>query len=332
MSGHIAIIGAGLSGLAAARAIKAQAPQDLQVTIFDKSRGIGGRMATRYADPWKFDHGAQYFTARTSGFKAALAPLIERGDVAQWLPRTGLNAPRASSPRYVAVPRMNRLGKLLSEGLDIVTETKIVSLERLGGLWHLTDDKGTVWGQYDYVICAVPAPQANALLPKAFEDRPLLAEVNMLPTFTVMLGFAGPWAGDWDVLYPAGDMLNIIAINSSKPGRDKSLTSVIIHAENAWTAAHVDADKAEIMAKIITEFENVSGMDARLIKHKAIHRWLYANVGEAAGQDFLFDTQSNLLACGDWCLEGRVEAAWISGNAAGAYVAAKYNQEPGDDD
>ncbi len=331
MSGHIAIIGAGLSGLAAARAITDAAPDAVQVTIFDKSRGTGGRMATRYADPWKFDHGAQYFTARTSGFKAALAPLIESGDVAPWLPRTGLNAPRASGPKYVAAPRMNSLGKQLADGLDIVTETQIVSMERLGGLWHLTDAAGTVWGQYDHVICAVPAPQADALLPAAFEDRPLLAEVKMLPTFTAMLGFAGPWAGDWDVLYPSGDMLNIIAVNSSKPGRDKSLTSIVIHAENAWTAAHVDDDKPAVLEAMIIEFEKVSGMDARLIKHKAIHRWLYANVSEAAGQDFLFDTTLNLMACGDWCLEGRVEAAWISGNAAGAYVAGHYNKKPSDD-
>ena len=327
MSGHIAIIGAGLAGLAAAREITKSAPDGVQVTLFDKSRGISGRLATRYADPWQFDHGAQYFTARTSGFKSAIAPLIEAGEVTRWMPLSGLNAPRASCPRFVAVPKMNALGKLLAEDLDIVTQTRIVSMERLGVLWHLTDAEGTVWGQYDHVICAVPSPQAQALLPDNFEDRPMLDEAVMLPTFTVMLGFAGPWSGDWDVLYPQGDMLNFIAVNSSKPGRDKTVTSIVIHAENAWTAAHVDDDKQDVMAKMIAEFETASGVDARLAKHKAVHRWLYANVGEPAGQDFLFDTAQNLYACGDWCLEGRVEAAWTSGHRAGRYIAAKYNPE-----
>ncbi len=328
MNGHIAIIGAGLAGLAAARALTAKVPVGVQVTIFDKSRGISGRLATRYADPWKFDHGAQYFTARTAGFKAEIAPLIESGAVTRWMPRTGLNAPRASGPRYVAVPNMNALGKSLAEELDIVTATQIVSLERHGSHWYLTDAAGVVWGQYDHVICAVPSVQAQALLPENFEDRIVLDEVKMLPTFTVMLGFAGPWSGDWDALYPDSDMINFISVNSSKPGRDKSVTAMVVHAENGWTAAHIDNDKAGVLETLITEFQRVSGVDARLAKHKTIHRWLYANVGEPAGKDFLFDAAQNLYACGDWCLEGRVEAAWISGMRAGHYVAEKYTPTP----
>lgn len=55
----IAIIGAGVSGLIVAN----------EVTIFDKSRGIGGRMATRRVDNYHFDHGAQFFTAKSEEFK-----------------------------------------------------------------------------------------------------------------------------------------------------------------------------------------------------------------------------------------------------------------------
>lgn len=327
MSGHIAIIGAGLAGLAAARALSKAMPDTAQITVFDKSRGVSGRLATRYADPWQFDHGAQYFTARTADFKAEISQLAAEGVVAVWQPRTGLTPPRRSGSRYVAVPKMNALGKALADGLDIVKGTQITAMERIGGFWHLTDEAGTVWGQYDHVICAVPSPQVQALLPQDFEDRAILDEVRMLPTFTAMLGFAGPWSGDWDMLHPDSDMINIISVNSSKPGRDKSVTSIVIHAENDWSAANVDADKTQVLADIVREFEGVSGVDARLAKHKSVHRWLYANVGEPAGTDFLFDAAQNIVACGDWCLEGRVEAAWLSGTRAGQYVADLY-QEP----
>lgn len=324
MTKQIAIIGAGLAGLSAARALQATAGHDGHVTVFDKSRGVSGRMATRYADPWQFDHGAQYFTARTAGFKAEIQPLIDEGVVAVWQPRTGLNAPRSRSARYVAAPKMNALGKALTDGLDIVKGTKITEMERLGGQWYLTDESGKTWGQYDHVICAIPSPQAQALLPENFEDRAPLMDVKVLPTFTVMLGFAGPWSGDWDALWPKSDILDIIAVNSTKPGRDKSVTSIVVHAKSPWSAARVDDDKEAVMDTIIAEFETETGMDRRLIKHKAVHRWLYANVSEPAGKDFLFDTAQNLVACGDWCLEGRAEAAWISGNRAGAYVGSLY--------
>lgn len=324
MSGHIAIIGAGLAGLTAAREIQGRTPDGVQVTVFDKSRGVSGRMATRYADPWQFDHGAQYFTARTAGFKDLIAELSDKGVVARWMPRTGLSAPRSRGPKYVAVPKMNATGKTLAEGLDVVTGTQIVSMERLGGLWHLTDAKGTVWGQYDHIICAVPADQARALLPADFEYRAVLDEVKMLPAFTVMLGFSGPWAGDWDALYPDSEMIGFAAVNSSKPGRDKSVTSIVVQSRNDWAQSYVDADKTAVMDEMIAEFEKIGGVDARLLKHKAIHRWLYANVGEPAGKDFLLDRTHNLYACGDWCIEGRVEAAWQSGFRAGRYVADLY--------
>ena len=76
----IAIIGAGLSGLTAAHQLKHVA----QVKLFDKSRGVGGRMSTRYAGDYEFDHGAQYFTARDPRFQDAVEAAIEQGVVAPW--------------------------------------------------------------------------------------------------------------------------------------------------------------------------------------------------------------------------------------------------------
>ena len=80
---RIAIIGAGLSGLVLARRLDEVA----EVTIFEKSRGVGGRMATRYADDYEFDHGAQFFTARTPAFREFLQPLIRDQVVANWAPK-----------------------------------------------------------------------------------------------------------------------------------------------------------------------------------------------------------------------------------------------------
>lgn len=58
-----------------------------EITVFEKSRGVGGRIATRYAGEFEFDHGAQFFTARTPGFRRFLQPLIDNGVVANWTAR-----------------------------------------------------------------------------------------------------------------------------------------------------------------------------------------------------------------------------------------------------
>ena len=77
---RVAVIGAGLSGLVVARRLKGVA----DIVLFEKSRGAGGRIATRYAGDFEFDHGAQFFTARTESFRKFLEPFIVDGTVADW--------------------------------------------------------------------------------------------------------------------------------------------------------------------------------------------------------------------------------------------------------
>ena len=115
---RIAIIGAGLSGLTAAHGLKDIA----DVTVFEKARGVGGRMSTRYADPYQFDHGAQYFTARSDAFKGFLKSHIDSGLIQPWEPKIvtlekGKKPYKRDwfEPHYVAVPRMNMLVKELAK-------------------------------------------------------------------------------------------------------------------------------------------------------------------------------------------------------------------------
>ena len=79
----IAIIGAGLSGLVLSNLLKAHA----DILVFEKSKGVGGRLATRRADPYAFDHGAQYFTIKNSQFQQFIHPLIGEGCVEVWKPQ-----------------------------------------------------------------------------------------------------------------------------------------------------------------------------------------------------------------------------------------------------
>lgn len=115
---RVAVIGAGISGLFAARTL---ADHGLPVTVFDKGRGVGGRMSTRRVDGRPcFDHGAQYFTARDLRFRQYVQSWLEQGVVAHW-PNTESNPShkivvfrngavtetKDANERFVGVPSMN---------------------------------------------------------------------------------------------------------------------------------------------------------------------------------------------------------------------------------
>ena len=110
---RVAVIGAGLAGLSAARTLR---DQDHEVRVFDKGRGVGGRTSTRRSKSFAFDHGAQYFTAHDERFGRLVASWQEAGIVAPWPARITVlenGACRAGIPRtrYVGVPR--RVPKLI---------------------------------------------------------------------------------------------------------------------------------------------------------------------------------------------------------------------------
>lgn len=124
----IAIIGAGIAGLACADALRAQGWQPV---IFEKSRGIGGRVATRRScRGWQFDHGAQYVTARGDAFRRYLETALGSGTAAPWAPVRATGMPSGQAAWHVGAPAMNALAAPLAAGLDIRFDTEIVAVEQ----------------------------------------------------------------------------------------------------------------------------------------------------------------------------------------------------------
>lgn len=317
MTKNIAIIGAGLSGLTAAHALK----DSCSVTLFDKSRGVGGRMSTRYAGDYEFDHGAQYFTARDPRFQSAVEQAIGQGVVAPWAGRAfylkdGAMEPDRGGDRFVAVPRMNSWAKHLAEGLNITLGARVSSLSRQDGTWTLTFEDGAERGGFDAVICAVPSVQAEALLPTEFSGMDTIKAAKMDACFALMVGFDKPHDFGWDSLRVNDDLNAWLAVNSDKPGRAKAMTTLIVHAAPDWSNTHADAERDWVQSQIEASASKLCGMDVTAAPHRVLHRWLYAFVSASPQKAALIDREKGLVACGDWCLGGRVEGAFLSGLAA----------------
>jgi predicted NAD/FAD-dependent oxidoreductase len=323
---QIAIIGAGLSGLVLARELKGRAA----VTVFEKSRGTGGRMATRRAGPYRFDHGAQYFTARSAAFNRFLQPLIAQGVVAAWdatfveLDRQRVLSQRhwdMSFPHYVAVPAMNQLGRHLAAGLDVRLRQQVAGLEYGAGRWQLFDEHDASLGHFDWVVSTAPAAQSALLLPPSFAGHATVEAARMVGCHALMLGFSDTLPIPWQAALIRAADISWISVNSSKPGRPGAF-SLVVHATNAWSEAHMEDDEAQVRTHLLEQASEVIGHDLSQADQRMVHRWRYANIGRQHGERSLLDTERRLAACGDWCVHGRVEGAFTSASDLAARFSA----------
>ena len=317
MKTSIAIIGAGIAGITLARALVPYA----DITIFEKSRGLGGRMANRRREDFSFDHGAQYFTARSPGFHTVAEAAVEAGHAGIWpravhtLTADGLLTDnRPPEPRYIGLPGMSGFANGLAEGLEIRKQATVAGLQLSRHGWILTDGEGQDLGRFDTVISTAPAPQTIRLMPKAFSARDALAKVRMSGCFTLMIGLGEPLHLDFHAARIEDDILSWIAAEDSKPGR-REKAALTVHSRNDWAEANLERDRDEVKSEMLASLKRLIGKDLSNAAWLDLHRWRYANVEEPASQPFLFDEALGLGACGDWCLGNRVEAAVESATA-----------------
>ncbi len=319
----IAVIGAGLAGLTFASRLNSKA----DITVFEKSRGIGGRMATRYSQDYEFDHGAQYFTAKGEAFQKFLDSFIKQGAVKNWQPnlvtlsKEGAKERISNHPPYVASPRMNALAKEIAKGLDLVGNTHIAKVIGSAGAWELIDKEGTNQGAFDDVVFAIPSHQAAVLLPDNFKYLEQIKQVKMDACFSLMLGFDKALELEFDGAFVEGSSIGWISVNSTKQQRPQGF-SMIVQSQNHWAEAHVGEDKNKVQATLMEEASQLLNQELSNAEHQTLHRWLYASTNVPAGKNFFHD-ESNQLACiGDWCIKGRVEAAFESGHQLAEKLAS----------
>lgn len=303
----VLVVGAGVAGLAAARRLRRAG---VPVLVVDKGRGVGGRCATRRvqasAGALQFDHGAQYLTAEQPAFASVLAGLRATGAVGDW-------ALGGQGTRAVGVPGMSGLARALAEGLELRQSVEVTGLKRLDGGWTLTSTVGDF--EAARVVLCVPAPQLAALPGIESALATEAATVTMLPCLTLMAAFPAEAPAPFQCLRDPGAPLAWIAEDSSKPGRARHVRTWVAQAGAAWSAAHLDDEREALRARMLALLCGRLGTEARQALYSTVHRWRYAHSETPLGKPFLCSADGTLYAGGDWCLGGRIESAWASGEA-----------------
>jgi renalase len=342
MTLNIAIIGAGIAGITAARTL---AKAGHHVHVFEKSRGAGGRMSTRDTAFGTFDHGTQYFTVRDPRFSLALQTVPGTVDICRpW----SANAVRVLDPlghvfeaarpskdaHFVGTPGMNNLVRHWAAPLgDSVTyQTRVDRLERNAkGLWtlHTTHTSANFkettkkHAGFDHVLLAIPSVQAAQLLRQsgkaAASENWLHAmdNVKVAPCWTMMLAFPnaaqpnlhiGP---QWNAARSTHHRIAWLARESSKPGRGQ-IERWTVQASADWSQEHLEDSDARVQAKLLRAFTELTGIRAEP-SHSAVHRWRYAKTLKPLGVSHQYNPANGLGTCGDWHLGHRVEDAFVSG-------------------
>jgi len=306
MSRDFAVVGAGLAGLAAAGRL-AGAGRD--VTVIEKSGAPGGRCATRLRHGLAFDHGAPFAQVTLPAFREVVADWAASGHAAHW----------PDGDTAVGLPGMRGLAAPMAGTLEIAWGSRVSGLERTGTGWRLArEDAAPVTA--DCLVLAIPGPQAAALLPEGVSVTELDA-VAMEPCWTVMAAFDHPLPGPAVVDGESAPLARAIR-DSGKPGRAHEPEAWVLHADAAWTRAHLD-DPADAVA------DHLLAALAQRLSHampapatRMVHRWLYARVSRPLGRPFHWDPALGLGLAGDWCAGPGLEAAWQSGRTLAERILA----------
>lgn len=325
------IVGAGVSGLACARALSEAGQPSL---LLERARGVGGRCASRRLEGQVLDHGPTFLHGRDPAFLAALAA-VPATRLPGWpaaVSGEGLPCqPQAFAPgeqRLAFQEGLNAFPRHLAAGLEVRLETEVTSLALEGDRLVL----GTAAGERleaPSVVLALAAEQVARLL-ETLPDPPaevlgargLLALTRSHPCLALLATYpeAAPRPG-WQLCYPEQSRaLQLVAQDSTKRGAGARL-ALLLQARPAWSRAHLE-DPAW-PAALLEEAGHLLGPWAARPSATHAHRWRFARAdrdAELAGPMLLsLPGGARLGVCGDrFAPGGGVEAAWRSGRLLAA--------------
>lgn len=327
-SNSCVIVGAGISGLLAARELRVAG---WRVTVLDKGRGVGGRMATRRVGDATFDHGAQFFTVRGERFQSLVEEWQDAGVVSEWS-RGFADAEGESNedghPRYRGADGMTSIPKYLASGLDVRTGERVEEIRADDGGWGVVCESGTMVSGGALLLTA-PVPQSLELLESggfALPEDALgqLRGISYDPCVAVMAVLDGaaavPEPGGMQI---RGEPLDWISDNQSKGISETP--GITIHAGPQWSRDHYDEDDDSLSRSILSfAEERLGGFGANVVE-TSVARWRYSWVTNSHPDSCLVANEDPpLVFAGDAFGPAKVEGAALSGLAAADALLARH--------
>lgn len=304
-----------MSGLLAGKILS---QTGVEVMILEKSRGVGGRMATRRFKEGIFDHGAQFFTARDAKFQQWVDLWIKEKAACEWFgnSRKSGNLPKdGSHPRYRGLRGMTSVAKYLARDLKIRSQTLVKSVYKDRDLWIAQMEDEEEFKTRNIILTA-PIPQSLNLLESGNVTLPTtqyetLKAIEYHPCITGLVLLDGPSAipSPGGIKFEKND-IQWLGDNSQK-GISPKTTAVTIHAAHDFSRNNFKLPAEELIELLIRAAEPWLGKE---ITDWHIHKWRYSQPTHLYPEQFLeFPEHRGLFIIGDAFGGDRVEGAALSG-------------------
>lgn len=292
---NIAIIGAGLSGANLYSLLKKEGHL---VTVFEKSRGAGGRCSTRYVNDKLIDHGTSYFECDDERFKIFCNDMEKKGIL------------KSQNGIFYPTNGMNKLCSYLIQENDLIKNTKIVTVKQIDGLWKLIDENGIKFGSFDKVVLTIPSVQVLQMQIDLEDNiKNLLEKVVYKSAATLMLYSNKNQILDIEKILKEESFEKVID-NSSKYGY-KNFSSYVVHLKQNSINDFSFQTKEEVKTFIIDKLSKIEEKNIEDDFYVLPHLWKYAFVSKNLEEPYLYDDKG-LAFCGDYFKYKNLQGAYLS--------------------
>ena len=301
----IAIIGTGLSAIFSA--IHLRKNTDLEINLFDKARGLGGRLATRRAESGKFDHGAQYFSIERIKNLPEIQMLINEGVINNI----------EDKDIYFSPDGMTNIAKKLLIDFNIFKEHKLVSIDKENENYKLFFENGSTFNS-DYIIMSCPMPQSLEILNKSkidYDNNLIkdLEDLSYFPCIVVMIKSEIKLSNLEKHIGTDVDSKDISWIGDNYGKKVSSIENYYtIQCSPEFSYENFENEYDETNKKLKHEMEKIFGSNYQILSN---HKWRYSIPKNFyQGDNSLVINQKNFLGlCGDIFTNGRFDGAITSG-------------------
>ncbi|WP_309912016.1 FAD-dependent oxidoreductase [Arcicella sp. BE51] len=295
----ILIVGAGIAGLSAARILA----KYHEVTVLDKGRGIGGRMATRRIGEGVADHGAQYFSVQSNDFQVFIDELQERKIVSTW------QLAQRSNIRYFGTEGMKMIPKAIADNINVITNEKVVELLQN----KLITERGNEYS-FDKLILTQPIPQIRELLEQSSMlissiDDTVLNAIKYQPCIAVIALLNKATSFESGGIMMDNHPIAWIADNFQKGISHKP--TVTLHASHEFSKQNLEGDLNQIGKKMLESVQVFIPQSS--IETFQVHRWRYSLASSRYSASFYQLEGKQIFLAGDGFGIGNVEGAFLSG-------------------
>ncbi len=271
---QIIIIGAGLTGLLLAQKLSNTGKDCI---ILEKSKGFGGRIATRRINEKGLDHGAAYFPLNNNFLKIL----------------SELSLPVIETDRGLYINGgMVQVAKKLASNLKVCKEQKVISLTHSLEKWVVGTEDGSIFECTKLVLTA-PVPQALELLSQS-NLHPESSHPIHSVKYTKALIFLV-------VLKNAPEELRLKDSNDYQAifmnQRDLHPHGVIIQMSPDFSENFFEETDAAIISQIQLNLEK-NGLSFDQIEKYELKKWRYSLPLSTYGAPFL-ELSPNLFLSGD---------------------------------